>query len=68
MNKKQDLFVEVMLSEAPRAPEIEDEYCSREDVMPSLKENLGIKDYRQYNLNKKANAIEYLVISINKNY
>jgi len=61
---KQDLFAEVMLSEALKTSEIEGEYFSREDVMSSLKANLGIKDYHQNNRNKKANAIAHLMIEV----
>ena len=65
---KQDLFAEVMLSEALKTSEIEGEYFSREDVMSSLKANLGIKDYHQNSRNKKANAIAHLMIEVQNSY
>lgn len=65
---KQDLFAEIMLSEALKTSEIEGEYFSREDVMSSLKANLGIKDYHQNNRNKKANAIAHLMIEVQNSY
>lgn len=65
---KLETFAEIMLSEALKTSEIEGEYFSREDVMSSLKANLGIKDYHENNRNKKANAIAHLMIEIQKNY
>ncbi|AZA48899.1 Fic family protein [Chryseobacterium carnipullorum] len=65
---KRDLFAEIMLSEALKTSEIEGEYFSREDVMSSLKANLGIKDYHQSNRNKKANAIAHLMIEVQNSY
>lgn len=65
---KQDLFAEIMLSEALKTSEIEGEYFSREDVMSSLKANLGIKNFHQNNRNKKANSIAHLMIEVQKNY
>ncbi len=40
---KQEAFVEVLISEAMKTSEIEGEYMSREDVMSSIKKNLGIQ-------------------------
>lgn len=65
---KQDLFAEIMLSEALKTSEIEGEYFSREDVMSSLKANLGIKDYHENNRNKKANAIAHLMIEVQNSF
>ncbi|MGE8427418.1 MAG: Fic family protein [Sphingobacterium sp.] len=40
---KQEAFVEVLISEAMKTSEIEGEYMSREDVMSSIKKNLGMQ-------------------------
>ncbi|MDP2455137.1 MULTISPECIES: Fic family protein [unclassified Kaistella] len=65
---KQDLFAEVMLLEALKTSEIEGEYFSREEVMSSLKANLGIKNYHESSRNKKANAIAHLMIEVQNSY
>lgn len=65
---KQDIFTEVMLAEALKTSEIEGEYFSREDVMSSLKANLGIKSYHGKTRNRKANSIALLMIEVQKNY
>jgi len=41
---KQEAFMEILIAEAMKTSEIEGEYISREDVMSSIKRNLGIKD------------------------
>ena len=61
---KQEVFTEIMLSEALKTSEIEGEYFSREDVMSSLKVNLGVKDFHKTSKNKKANAIALLMIEV----
>ena len=65
---KQEIFTELLLSEALKTSEIEGEYFSREDVMSSLKVNLGIKDFHKTTKNKKANAIALLMIEVQKSY
>jgi Fic family protein len=41
---KQETLIEMLISEAIKTSEIEGEYMSREDVMSSIKRNLGLKD------------------------
>lgn len=64
---RQEVFTELMLAEALKTSEIEGEYFSREDVMSSLKVNLGVKDFHLNTRNKKANAIAQLMIEVQKN-
>lgn len=64
---RQEVFTELMLAEAMKTSEIEGEYFSREDVMSSLKVNLGMKDFHLSTRNKKANAIAQLMIEVQKN-
>lgn len=65
---KQNIFTEVMLSEAIKTSEIEGEFFSREDVMSSLKANLGIKSYHRKTINTKANSIAQLMIELQQKY
>ena len=65
---KRDVFTELLLSEALKTSEIEGEYFSREEVMSSLKLNLGYKDFHKTIKNKKANAIAVLMIEVQKSY
>ena len=65
---KRDVFTELLLSEALKTSEIEGEYFSREEVMSSLKLNLGYKDFHKTTKNKKANAIAVLMIEVQKSY
>lgn len=61
---KQEIFTEIMLSEALKTSEIEGEYFSQEDVMSSLKVNLEIKDYHIKSKNWKTDAIAKLMIEV----
>jgi len=65
---KQEIFIEMMLVEALKTSEIEGEFFSREEVMSSLKHNLGIKDFHQTTKNNKANAIAQLMIEVQNTY
>lgn len=65
---KRDVFTELLLSEALKTSEIEGEYFSREEVISSLKLNLGYKDFHKTTKNKKANAIAVLMIEVQKSY
>lgn len=40
---KQETLIEILIAEAIKTSEIEGEYMSREDVMSSIKKNLGLK-------------------------
>lgn len=39
---KQETLLEILISEAIKTSEIEGEYMSREDIMSSIKNNLGV--------------------------
>lgn len=66
--ERQESFADIMLSEAMKTSEIEGEYFSREDVMSSLKMNLGLETYLHPMKNKKAESIAKLMIEVRKNY
>lgn len=42
---KQEALLELLISEAIKTSEIEGEYMSRDDVMSSIKNNLGLQKY-----------------------
>ena len=65
---QEEVSAQVMLSEAIKTSEIEGEYFSREDVMSSLKVNLGVIDYVLPSKNKNADAIARLMIEVRKSY
>lgn len=63
-----EIFSEIMLSEALKTSEIEGEYFSREDVMSSLQANIGAKEYHKSGKNKKADSIAHLLIEARKEW
>src|SRR5690606_1117012 len=60
---KQETLVEILISEAIKTSEIEGEYMSREDLMSSIKKNLGLKDAKIVS-DKKAAGIAQLMTTI----
>jgi Fic family protein len=65
---KQEVYSEIMVSEALKTSAIEGEYFSRVDVMSSLKMNLGILKFHTKSKNIKADAIAQLMIEVQKCY
>lgn len=63
-----DVFVQIMLSEAIQTSQIEGEYFSREDVMSSLKMNLGLESLHCPTANVKADAVAKLMIEVKKDF
>jgi Fic family protein len=63
---KQETVLEILISEAIKTSEIEGEYMSREDVMSSIKNNLGIKPAIPVK-DKRASGIARLMLEINQN-
>lgn len=62
---KQETVLEILISEAIKTSEIEGEYMSREDVMSSIKNNLGIKPTVLVK-DKRASGIGKLILVINR--
>lgn len=60
---KQETLVEILISEAIKTSEIEGEYISREDLMSSIKKNLGLKDAKIVS-DKRAAGIAQLMTTI----
>lgn len=62
---KQEALLELLISEAIKTSEIEGEYISREDVMSSIKNNLGLQEYIPVK-DKKVSGIAKLMTEINQ--
>ncbi|MNK36660.1 Adenosine monophosphate-protein transferase SoFic [compost metagenome] len=62
---KQETLIEILISEAIKTSEIEGEYMSREDVMSSIKKNLGLKDDKIVR-DKRVAGIAKLMTTIRK--
>lgn len=62
---KQEAHLEILISEAIKTSEIEGEYMSRQDVMSSIRNNLGIKPAVVVK-DKRAPGIAKLILEINQ--
>ena len=62
---KQETLLELLISEAMKTSEIEGEYMSREDVMSSIKNNLGLQKHIPVK-DKRASGIADLMIQVNQ--
>ena len=62
---KQETLLEILISEAIKTSEIEGEYMSREDVMSSIKNNLGVKPTVLVK-DKRASGIAKLMLEVNQ--
>ena len=62
---KQEALLELLISEAIKTSEIEGEYLSREDVMSSIKNNLGLQNSMPVK-DKKASGIAKLMTEVNQ--
>lgn len=63
---KQEALLELLISEAIKTSEIEGEYMSREDVMSSIRNNLGLQEYVPVK-DKRASGIAKLMYEVNQN-
>src|SRR5690606_28723293 len=62
---KQEALLELLISEAIKTSEIEGEYMSSEDVMSSIKNNLGLQKYIPVK-DKRASGIAKLMTEVNQ--
>jgi Fic family protein len=62
---KQEALLELLISEALKTSEIEGEYMSREDVMSSIKNNLGLQKYIPVK-DQRASGIAKLMTEVNQ--
>ena len=65
---KQETLLQLMLFEAVKTSEIEGEIISREDVMSSIRNNLGLNDSLIYVKDQRAGGIAKLMIEVRKSY
>ncbi|MBC6401325.1 MAG: Fic family protein [Ekhidna sp.] len=70
LSKKKEIsaMLEVMILEAMKTSEIEGEFMSREDVMSSLKRNLGFDEKIKQVKDKRAQGIADLMVSVRKHF
>ena len=65
---KQETLLQLMLSEAVKTSEIEGEYLSREDVMSSIRNNLGLNDTPVYVKDQRASGVAQLMVEARKGF
>lgn len=61
-------LLEVMLSEAIKTSEIEGEFLSRQDVMSSIRNKLGLNETRELVRDPKSKGIGALMVDVRKTY
>ena len=61
---KEETILQIMISEAIQTSAIEGEYFSRQDVMSSIKKNLGISDNISVIKDKNAQAVSKLTVKV----
>lgn len=67
-NVKQETLLEIILLEAIKTSAIEGEFLSREDVMSSIKNNLGINKVAEVVKDKRASGIADLMIDVRNTF
>lgn len=65
---QQETALQIMLAEAVKSSEIEGEYVSRQDVISSLKKNLGLTDLPVTVKDKRASGLAQLMLSVRSAY
>ncbi len=65
---KQETLLQLMLSEAIKTSEIEGEILSREDVMSSIRNNLGLNENPIYIKDQRAGGVAQLMIEVRKSF
>lgn len=63
-----ETVIELLVAEAIKTSEIEGEYLNREDVMSSIKKNLGLAPPRQNTTDKRAEGIAELMTDAQKSF
>lgn len=61
---QQELLVDMMVSEAIKTSEIEGEYLSREEVMGSIRNNLGFNQPAEQIVDQKADGAARLIVAV----
>jgi Fic family protein len=65
---RQDVVIDIILSEAIKTSEIEGEYPSRKDVLSSIRKNLGLHVSSDYIKDKSAAGLGELMIDVRKTF
>lgn len=65
---QQKTIIQFMISEAIKTSEIEGEFFSRQDVMSSIKKNLGVSDTFDQIRDKNAQGIGKLMVTVRNSY
>ena len=65
---KQDVVVEIILAEAIKTSEIEGEFPNREDVLSSIRKNLGLHTSLEHIKDKSAVGLGELMIDVRKTF
>lgn len=65
---KQETLLQLMLSEAVKTSEIEGEYISREDIMSSIKNNLGLNEPLINIKDQRAGGVAQLMLEVRKSF
>ncbi|WPU95703.1 Fic family protein [Mucilaginibacter sabulilitoris] len=65
---KQETLLQLMLSEAVKTSEIEGEYISREDVMSSIRNNLGLNETLINVKDQRAGGVTQLLLDVRKSF
>lgn len=63
-----EAMIGLMVSEALKTSEIEGEYLSRNDVMSSIRRNLGLKTKISYTKDKRAEGVSELMVAVRKEF
>ncbi|WP_129714791.1 Fic family protein [Pedobacter sp. SYP-B3415] len=65
---KQETLLQLMLAEALKTSAIEGEYISREDVMSSIKNNLGLNETLIHVKDRRADSVAQLMLEVRKSF
>ncbi|CAM4086327.1 Fic family protein [Pedobacter westerhofensis] len=65
---KQEALLQLILSEATKTSEIEGEYISREDIMSSIRNNLGLNETLINVKDQRAGAVAQLMLEVRKSF
>lgn len=65
---QQEALLEIILLEAIKTSEIEGEFLSRQDLMSSIRNNLGLNEKQEIILDRKAMGVGQLMVDVRKTY
>ncbi len=65
---RQEVMVELMVAEAIKTSEIENEYLSRQDVLSSVRRNLGFNTNTMHVPDQRAEGISELMVHLRKHF